>query len=168
MKNNISNNAQSKNMDITIREGERADLPAVLSLYAQLGEDDGAVLSPEDAEYIFERMRTYPYCRLYVALVESRVVGTFTMLVMDNLAHMGASSAIIEDVVVEKEFRGKGVGRRMMEFAYEICQEKGCYKIALTSNRNRKDAHRFYESLGFEMHGYSFSITFSENISHSV
>ncbi len=158
MTNHISNNAQSKNMDITIREGERADLPAVLSLYAQLGEDDGAVLSPEEAEYIFERMRTYPYCRLYVALVESRVVGTFTMLVMDNIAHMGAGSTIIEDVVVEKELRGKGVGRRMMEFACGISREKGCYKIALTSNRNRKEAHRFYESLGFEIHGYSFSL----------
>jgi len=160
--------AEEQYMDMMIREATEIDLPAILALYAQLGQDDGSVLSLKEACCILDRMNSYPDYRLYVALVAGRVVGTFSMLIMDNMAHKGARSAILEDVVVEERLRGKGVGKRMMAFAYEICKEKGCYKLALNSNRNRKDAHRFYESLGFEMHGYSFSITFSENISHSV
>jgi GNAT superfamily N-acetyltransferase len=155
-------------MDMMIREATEIDLPAILVLYAQLGQDDGSVLTLEEACRILDRMNSYPDYHLYVALVAGRIVGTFSMLIMDNMAHKGARSAILEDVVVEERLRGKGVGKRMTLFAYGLCNEKGCYKMALTSNKNRKEAHRFYESLGFEQHGYSFSISSSEMISHSV
>jgi hypothetical protein len=46
----------------------------------------------------------------------------------------------------------------MMRFALDRCCEAGCYKMALSSNLRRPAAHRFYESLGFARHGYSFSI----------
>lgn len=145
-------------MEITLREAETSDLPAILSLYGQLGQDDGAVLSNEEAGLIWERMLTYPDYRLYAALAEDRVVGTFALLIMDNIAHRGARSAVLEDVVVEEGMRGRGVGRLMMRYAGSLCREKGCYKMTLSSNRNRDAAHRFYESLGFTLHGYSFSM----------
>jgi len=53
---------------------------------------------------------------------------------------------------------GRGIGRAMMEHAREECCKAGCYKFALSSNLNREDAHRFYDSLGFERHGYSFRV----------
>ena len=145
-------------MEISIREATEVDLPAILSLYAQLGQDDGTVLDHDDAGRIFARLKTYPDYRIYVALADSRVVGTFALLIMETIAHHGARSGILEDVVVETGLRGRGVGKKMMAYAGNLCREKGCYKIALTSNRNREAAHRFYESLGYEKHGYSFAI----------
>lgn len=145
-------------MEIIIREATEVDLPAILSLYAQLGQDDGTVLDFDDAGRIFARLKTYPDYRMYVALAGCRVVGTFALLIMDAIAHHGARSGILEDVVVEAGLRNRGVGRKMMAYAGNLCREKGCYKIALTSNRNREAAHRFYESLGYEKHGYSFTI----------
>ena len=147
-------------MDIIIREAVETDLPAILSLYAQLGQDDGSVLSIDEAGHIFARMKAYPDYRIFVALLNSRVVGTFAILIMANIAHMGAPSAILEDVVVEEGLRGQGVGKRMMDFANALCRAKGCYKMAFSSNRNRGAAHRFYESLGYAKHGYSFYITY--------
>jgi GNAT superfamily N-acetyltransferase len=93
-----------------------------------------------------------------VALADGKIVGTFALLVMDNLAHRGARSAILEDVVVDEGLRGQGIGKRMMDYAGDLCREKKCYKMALNSNRHRIEAHRFYESLGYERHGYSFAI----------
>ena len=145
-------------METAMREATEADIPAILSLYAQLGQDDGTVLEPEDARRIWTRMATYPDYRIYVAIRETDVVGAFALLIMDNLAHRGTPSAVIEDVVVKQEMRGQGIGRRMMMFARKLCREKGCYKMAFSSNRNRTQAHRFYESSGFNIHGYSFSI----------
>ena len=46
----------------------------------------------------------------------------------------------------------------MMRFALDRCRAKGCYKLALSSNAKRERAHAFYESLGFERHGYSFRV----------
>lgn len=149
-------------MEISLRQAAKSDLPAILSLYGQLGQDDGAILDRQEAGHIWEKMRTYPDYRLYVALADGRVVGTFALLIMDNIAHCGARSAVLEDVVVEEGMRGRGVGRQMMHYAGSLCREKGCYKMTLSSNRHRESAHRFYESLGFALHGYSFSITVAD------
>ena len=148
-------------MDIMTREATETDLPAILTLYTQLGQDDGSVLSLGAAQSLFARMKTYPDYRIHVACLAGRVVGSLAILIMDNLAHCGAPSAILEDVVVDEGLRGRGIGRRMMAYADSLCREKGCYKMAFSSNRNREAAHRFYESLGFERHGYSYSVSYS-------
>ncbi|AMV73712.1 hypothetical protein JCM30471_21310 [Desulfuromonas carbonis] len=149
-------------MSLTFREIDETDLPAVLRLYAQLGEDDGRVLTLEQARDIYRRMRSYPDYQLYLAELDAEPVGTFALLVMDNLGHLGARSAVLEDVVVDTRLRGRGIGKQMMEFANRICLDKGCYKMSFSSNRNRKAAHRFYESLGFRRHGISFYIDYRE------
>jgi GNAT superfamily N-acetyltransferase len=144
---------------VSCREASKADLPELLSLYAQPDFDNGNILSLLEAESLFERIARYPDYKIYVAGVEGNVIGTFALLVMDNLGHRGAPSAIIEDVAVHPRWQGRGVGKVMMRYALQICGEKGCYKIALSSNLKREKAHAFYESLGFERHGYSFRIS---------
>jgi len=152
-----------RNSGLVIREAEESDLSDVLDLYAQLGQDNGDVLPVSDAMEIFGKMKTYPDYRLYVATYGGKAVGSFTLLVMDNLAHLGAPSAVLEDVVVRETLRGQGVGTAMMAFAGSLARAKGCYKLAFSSNRNRTRAHRFYEKLGFEIHGYSFLMDLAPN-----
>lgn len=145
-------------MNITIRQASTVDLPDVLVLYAQPGLDDGRVLSVEDAKKMFSQFAKYPDYRLFVALDGQTIVGSYALLVMHNLAHCGTPSAIAEDVVVAHHRHGQGIGRQMMAHAMEQAQQAGCYKLALSSNLKRKDAHAFYESLGFAQHGLSFVI----------
>jgi GNAT superfamily N-acetyltransferase len=145
-------------MNLAIREAMKSDLEAVLSLYAQPELDDGKVLSVEQTERIYADFSRYPNYRLYVVCEDDVVIGSYALLVMHNLAHLGTPSAIAEDVVVTSSRRGQGIGRKMMEHAKEKAREAGCYKLALSSNRKRTAAHVFYESLGFAQHGLSFVI----------
>ncbi|OYW32540.1 MAG: hypothetical protein B7Z41_08060 [Rhizobiales bacterium 12-66-7] len=115
---------------LTVRHADEADLPAVLALYAQH----------------------------YVAEAGGVVVGSFALLIMINLGHLGAPSAIVEDVVVAPDMQGAGIGREMMRVAMAHAAEKGCYKLVLSSNQKRARAHAFYEQLGFARHGLSFHI----------
>src|SRR5262249_30683598 len=103
--------------DIVVRPAAEADLPAVLALYAQPGMDDGEMLPLPDARRMLARFARYPDYTLYVAEVDGAIVGTFALLIMDNLGHLGAPSAIVEDVMVAPQMQGRGVGRVMMEFA---------------------------------------------------
>ena len=146
-------------MNIRIRQAVKSDLSHILEIYAQPDMDDGDVLEIPEAEAVFDRMEMYPDYRFYVAESDGAIVGTFALAIMDNLAHRGAPSGLIEDVAVVTGYQGKGIGKRMMRYALDICREKGCYKAALSSNMKRTKAHRFYEGLGFERHGYSFTIT---------
>ena len=95
---------------IKVRQATAADLPAVLELYAQPDFDNGRVLPLEEARRLLARFAAYPDYTLYVAENHSRIVGSFALLVMDNLGHLGAPSGIVEDVVVSPEFHGAGIG----------------------------------------------------------
>ena len=143
---------------LVIREAREADLFDVLRIYAQPEIDDGTILPLQDAQSIFARFRDYPDYHLYIAELNGRPVGTFALLIMDNLGHLGARSALAEDVAVLPEYQGRGIGREMMAYAIELAAGKRCYKLALSSNARRVDAHRFYESLGFTRHGFSFEV----------
>jgi GNAT superfamily N-acetyltransferase len=143
---------------VNVRKASAADIPAVLGLYAQPDLDDGKVLSDDQAVALFERFGRYPDYTLYVAEQDHEIVGSFALLVMDNLGHLGSPSGIVEDVVVAPDRQGNGIGQAMMRFALERCREKRCYKLMLSSNAKRARAHAFYESLGYERHGYSFRV----------
>jgi len=147
-------------IEVNIREATVKDLPYIISLYSQPDMDDGKLISLERAQEIFTRIKSYPDYKVYVAVAGGKIVGTFALLMMDNLAHLGAPSGIVEDVVVSENLQGQGIGKQMMKFAMDYCREKGCYKLVLSSNLKRKSAHAFYESLGFKKHGYSFIVEF--------
>jgi len=143
--------------DLTIRQAGKPDLPAVLDLYAAL--NSGRVATLEQAEALLSRLETvYPDYRLYVAEVDGAIVGTFCLIILDNIAHWGMPSALVESVVVASGHRGGGLGRAMMHEAFRLAQARGCYKLALSSNVDAKPAHIFYERLGFERYGYSFRL----------
>jgi GNAT superfamily N-acetyltransferase len=143
---------------LLIRPATPSDLNGVLELYAQPELDAGRVPALETAQHLFDRFADYPDYTLYIAERAGQVVGTFALLVMHNIGHLGAPSAIVEDVAVAPTFQGKGIGKAMMQFALELAREKGCYKLMLSSNARREQAHAFYESLGFERHGFSFRV----------
>ena len=141
-----------------IRTATECDLPDILGLYSQLDIDDGEILALDSAKAIFSKMGSYPDYSVYVAETDGKVVGTFALAIMDNLAHAGSKSGLIEDVVVARQYQRRGVGKEMMGRAVEICRAKKCYKVALSSNIKRENAHEFYKNLGFKIHGYSFSL----------
>jgi GNAT superfamily N-acetyltransferase len=93
---------------------------------------------------------------MFVAVDDGKNIGTFTLVIMNNLAHFGATSGLIEDVVVKTDWQGQRIGKQMMKCAIEYCRKYVCYKVALSSNLKREKAHHFYESLSFKEHGYSF------------
>ncbi len=142
----------------SIREAVLDDLPVILEIYRELTEDPEDKISIVEAGKKFEKIKSYPDYKIYVAEYRNKIIGTFALLIMDNIAHRGEPSSIVEDVAVKKEFQGKGIGKEMMKYAMIISRQKGCYKMVLSSHMRRIQAHKFYESLGFIKHGFSFCI----------
>ena len=142
--------------EVTIREAGEADLPAILRAYTASGIDGGRSFTVEEAREQLACFRRYPSYRIFVAVVEGEIAGTYALAILDNLAKRGARCGIVEDVAVFPHCQGQGIGRAMMQHAREECRAAGCYKLTLSSGLPREGAHRFYDSLGFERHGYSF------------
>jgi ribosomal protein S18 acetylase RimI-like enzyme len=57
--------------------------------------------------------------------------------------------SIVEDVVVDAEYRGRGIAKALLEAAIDLAREVGASGIALTSNPQRVEANFLYQSVGF-------------------
>ncbi|MBT4446279.1 GNAT family N-acetyltransferase [archaeon] len=66
--------------------------------------------------------------------------------------------ALLEDVFVAEEHRGKGFGKQLIEHAVKKARDLGCYKLIGTSRNERPKVHQFYEKLGFDRHGFEFRL----------
>jgi GNAT superfamily N-acetyltransferase len=144
---------------IEIRDASDGDLPGILRVLAESGIDTGVSFTVEEARAHLDRIRSRSRFRLLAAIVDGEIAGTYSLVILDKLGKRGALSAVVEDVGVAPQHQGQGIGRAMMAHAVEECRKAGCYKLALSSNVKREGAHRFYESLGFERHGYSYAVS---------
>jgi GNAT superfamily N-acetyltransferase len=154
-------------MKPTIREATEADLPQLVALLAQLAPDDPQredLSSPLPYGYhmAMRRILETPGQHVFVLVERGKIVGTAALAVLPNVSHRGTPYAIIENVVVDAKVRSKGYGELLMRHAIEEARRAGCYKVALTSNKRRADAHRFYERLGFQRTHEAFRLDLDE------
>ena len=130
-----------------IRHARREDVPAIVALYA----DDmfGAARETPDAldRYyaVFDRLDG----ELFVGEVDGVVVATMQLTMIQQLSAQGGKVAQIESVRVARALRSRGLGAILIRAAIERALAAGCSRVQLTSNQSRRDAHRFYERLGF-------------------
>jgi GNAT superfamily N-acetyltransferase len=137
-----------------IRDAREQDVPAIVALYADdpLGASRERPGDPLDAAYwsAFEQITADPRHRLVVAEEAGEVVGTLQLSFIPHLVRIGAERAQIEAVRVRGSRRGSGLGRTLVRWAISEARQRGCALVQLTTDARRPDAHRFYESLGFE------------------
>ena len=86
---------------------------------------------------------------MVVAERDGHIIGTLQLTLIPNLTYQGGVRALIEGVRVDSTMRSAGIGRILFEWAIGRAKEKGCHMVQLTADKTRPDAHRFYESLGF-------------------
>ncbi|MCM3170717.1 GNAT family N-acetyltransferase [Paenibacillus sp. MER 99-2] len=133
-----------------IREAEGKDAIAVERLYQELlPNHSGIHVLPERLEEI----RINPNSYLFVYDVDGSLVGTAHLHVCLDALSGTRPFGVVERVIVTQEMQGRGYGSRLMEHLEEVCKEKNCVKVFLTSNALRQDAHQFYDKLGYDGEG---------------
>jgi GNAT superfamily N-acetyltransferase len=140
-----------------VRLAAEQDVPRILELYDELTEEQHH-LSLDDVQPVFAEIVSTPGHELLVAEEDGVVVGTMVLLVVPNLSHGALPWAIVENMVVDSRYRHRGIGRLLMEYAITSARQAGCYKVQLLSNKKRREAHKFYRSLGFEASAYGFRL----------
>ena len=90
-----------------------------------------------------------PGGEILVADDGGQVIGLCQLITFRHLQERGGRCAEIESVHVDERRRSEGVGATLLEAAVARAQALGCYRVQLTSNKARIDAHRFYLRHGF-------------------
>ncbi|MEU9838520.1 GNAT family N-acetyltransferase [Actinomadura sp. NPDC048032] len=138
---------------MTFREATLDDLPEIVRLLADdpLGstrETPGEEI-PEAYFRAFAAIEKDPNNSLVVAEVAGAVAGTLQLTFIPGLTYTGSERAQIEGVRVAAEQRGAGLGQLMITWAIDRARARGCRVVQLTTDRQRPDAIRFYQKIGF-------------------
>jgi ribosomal protein S18 acetylase RimI-like enzyme len=140
---------KDRNIKMNIRIATINDLPKILDLYKELNPEEEQ-LNLATAESIWKNSEAKNTVTYLIALENNDVVGSCNIAFIDNLTRSGRPYGIIENVITSANHRRKGIGKKLMEKAVEIAKEKNCYKVILLSSAKRTEAHKFYESIGFD------------------
>lgn len=136
---------------IAISPAKESDMPSIKSLLQELIE----VLEDKEGFDIEQSIKSYKTLlndrdyRILVAKGHNEVLGLVSFTTRKTLLHP-APCSLIEELVVSRSARGKGIGKRLILAAIEKCRELGCCEVEVSTGKTNLSARRFYKSCGFE------------------
>lgn len=136
------------------REACKEDLPELVRMLAddELGATREVVREPLPPAYgaAFDAIERDPNNTLVLAEHEGVLAGFLQVTFLPYLTHQGSWRALIESVRIRSDLRGHGIGRELILHAVERARARSCRIVQLTTDKQRPDALRFYQGLGFQ------------------
>ena len=133
-----------------IRELEAGDLGMLLELYRDLHLEDAPAPPRAELEASWSSIVADPKLIYVGAFVSGELLAACSAAVIPNLTRGARPYALVENVVTKGTARRRGLGAAVVRALLERCWAAGCYKVMLMSAASRPEAHRFYESVGFD------------------
>ncbi|WP_040516800.1 GNAT family N-acetyltransferase [Gilvimarinus chinensis] len=133
-----------------IRELTTTELNNLLDLYKHLHEEDEAIPCNGTLELTWEKIQSNPDYFCIGAFHHEQLIGSCCLIIVANLTRGCRPYAIIENVVIHRNFRRKGYGKAILQHDLSIAWDKNCYKIMLQTGRLNEEIFRFYERSGFD------------------
>lgn len=155
-------------MQLNYRHASKEDLPQIIQMLVddQLGSSREDPSLPINQQYIdaFEIINADSNNELIVLesddTANPAIIGILQLTYIPYLTYKGSWRCLIEGVRIHEDYRGQGLGTQLFEWAIQRAKEKNCNIVQLTSNKERSEAIRFYESLGFEASHEGFKLFF--------
>lgn len=133
---------------ITIDKIKRSDLVELASLYEELL---GEKTNMENMKESFSRIDSNPdYMLVGAKDSEEKLLGSVLGIICHDIVGECKPFMVIDNVIVKSGCRGLGVGKKLMTFIEDYARERGCYYTIFVSSSYRKEAHKFYESIGYD------------------
>jgi ribosomal protein S18 acetylase RimI-like enzyme len=135
----------------TIRNARLGDAPALAALMCELGYGT----KPTEMETRLKLILSNPAYKTFVAVMDGSVCGMIGTLAYPSYEHDDPSGRILALVILSAAHR-RGIGRALISTAEKDFAQRGVTRVALDARLAREDAHKFYESLGYERNGWRF------------
>jgi N-acetylglutamate synthase-like GNAT family acetyltransferase len=130
--------------DVAIRRARPGDASAVRALVRQLGYDT------DDRAYdeTFAQVARHPEAAVFIAQIGARVIGYLALSQRPQI-RLAARLASIDELVVDEQERGSGVGQVLLDAAIAHARSLGCVRVDVLTSRARPSyARGFYKLRG--------------------
>jgi ribosomal protein S18 acetylase RimI-like enzyme len=142
-----------------VREAKESDLSAIESLTKELIKTFGNK-KDIDIRYAVDNCKIFindsSSC-FFVVELNKTIVGFINVTIRKTILHQGLSG-LIDELVVAKEFRGKGIGYQLVLAAIRKCRQLGCCEFEVSTEKTNIKAREFYKKCGFEERGLLFEL----------
>jgi len=149
-------------MNLSFRKATAEDLPLLIKMLAddRLGKQREDSSIPPNKAYIqaFKQIDSDQNNHLIVAQSKQQIVGMLQLTFIPYLTHTGSWRCLIEGVRIDRNHRGKGLGKQLIQWAIKQAREKDCTIVQLSSDKQRPAAINFYERLGFKASHEGFKL----------
>jgi ribosomal protein S18 acetylase RimI-like enzyme len=142
---------------VNVRPAEPRDADAVLALMEGLTRPPVAD-SPQPQRDVFLAHLDHDDACVFVAEVDSEIAGAVSLWIQPRL-NWTTPQAWIPDLYVEPAFRRRGAARGLLDACADEARRRGCHALVLESGHHRAEAHRLYESYGFEHYARAYKLT---------
>jgi GNAT superfamily N-acetyltransferase len=140
--------------EISIREAKKSDLPVIEtlslelidSLYSKVEVDKEKVV--KNCKKILSDVNSY----MLVAEMNDSVTGFIHFTTRTTLLHYKLSG-LIDELVVARDYKKKGVGKALIHAAAEQCRQLGCCELEVSTEFSNTAAREFYKGCGFSERG---------------
>lgn len=139
-------------MHACLREARFEDLDGLLTLYTHLSTHGKPNAFPEKTTVLYQLWETIlndPNQHIIVAEVNGMLASSCVLILVPNLTHQQRPYALIENVVTLPEYRKKGYGSAVLEYAKSIAIQNHCYKIMLMTGSKHPETLAFYRNAGY-------------------
>ena len=133
---------------ISIQPATAAELDELATLYRELAGTDTPVRKMRKS---FEWIQSNPDYIVLGARWKGILVGSLMGIICHDLVSECRPFMVLENVIVSQHYRRRDIGNRLMQEIEKIARKRKCYYIMFVSKGGRKEAHRFYESLGHRL-----------------
>lgn len=144
---------------IIIREARESDLLTIRKLTLELIEAMGNIegidikLIAENCQNLLSEVNS----RILVAEIEGVVAGFVNFTTRKTILHRGLSG-LIDEIIIAKSYRGKGIGKQLLSSAIEKGHQLGCCEVEVSTEKINIKAREFYRQCGYTERGVLFEI----------
>lgn len=131
-----------------IREIEREDFSELFELYTHLHEKT-IPQNTDDLEKLIDDIMSDENYHIILCEVDGKIVSSVSCIVIKNLTRGLRPYALVENVVTDEKYRGRGYASACLEYAYNISKNAGCYKIFLMTGSKNESTLNFYKRAGY-------------------
>lgn len=129
-----------------IREMIADDIPQLAQLYKQFWDEESCV---EIMYKKFNKFHENDSHILLSAVENNQLIGSVMGVICGELYGDCKPFIVLENMIVDKNYRNKGVGKALISELENKAAQKNCTQIILVTEANRIDACEFYESAGY-------------------
>ncbi|HXV03271.1 MAG TPA: GNAT family N-acetyltransferase [Gaiellaceae bacterium] len=139
-----------------MRRAEPGDADGVLALMEGLTRPAVAD-DPAPQREVFLTHLDREDAAIFVAEAGGELVGAVSLWIQPRL-NWTTPQGWIPDLYVDPAFRRRGAARALLDACAELCRERDCHVLVLESGHHRAEAHRLYESYGFEHYARAYAL----------